>query len=221
MSLRTQLPPPPPPVEIRAWPGQEAMLADRAGVLAELVRRHMSLGRLALLWLWAVLCALGWSLVGAAMTAFEQTSDFFSAVLALILVVMGVCCVVPAVVLVAVGLRRDRDIRRLLVSWGELGRDPARDAGLRRPGTALVWLLPSYALCALGLYMCFAFPAAEEAVKESYGLVALVMGLGMIAWITGLIGLVKAFAHRRWVMRVLAGAPGPQPLFSTGGGAHR
>lgn len=221
MSLRTPLPPPPPPAEIRAWPGHEAMLDDRHAVLGELARRHLSLGRLALLWLWAVLCAFGWSLVSAAISALEQTSDIFSAVLASVLVAMGVCCVVPGVVLVAVGLRRDRRIRRLLAAWGELGRDPARDARLRMPGTALVWLLLSYALCALGLYLCFAFPAAEEAVKESYGLVVLVMGLGTIAWITGLIGIVKAFAHRHWVMRVQAGAPAPQPLFSTGGGAHR
>jgi len=33
--------------------------------------------------------------------------------------------------------------------------------------------------------------------------VALNMGLGMIAWLTGLIGAVKALAHRRWVLRVL------------------
>ncbi|MEK8144548.1 hypothetical protein NKH18_31150 [Streptomyces sp. M10(2022)] len=31
------------------------------------------------------------------------------------------------------------------------------------------------------------------------------MGLGLIAWLTGLIGLIKAFAHRRWVLRVLVG----------------
>ncbi|MEU9763077.1 hypothetical protein [Streptomyces sp. NPDC047985] len=221
MSLRTQLPPPPPPVELRAWPDHEAMLVDRAAVLAELVRRHMSVGRLALLWLWAALCAFGWSLVSAALIAFQETHDVVSAVLALILVVMGLCCVVPAAVLVALGLHRDRDIRGLLAAWGELGRDPARDARLRMPGAALAWLLLSYALCALGLYLCFAFPAAEESVKESYGLIALVMGLGTIAWITGLIGIVKALAHRRWVLRVRAGAAAPQPLFSTGGGAHR
>ncbi|MFI9625352.1 hypothetical protein [Streptomyces sp. NPDC052042] len=221
MSPRPQLPPPPPPVEIRAWPDHEAMLADRAAVLGDLVRRHISVGRLALLWLCAALCAVGWSLVSAAMIALQETYDIFGAVLALILVVMGVCCVGPAVALVAVTVRRDRDIRRLLAAWGALARDPARDAGLRMPGAALAWLLMSYALCALGLYLCFAFPATDEAVKETYGLVALVMGLGTIAWVTGLMGVVKALAHRRWVMRALSGAPAPQPLFSADGGAHR
>lgn len=56
---------------------------------------------------------------------------------------------------------------------------------------------------------------------SAYGLAALVMGLGLICWIIGLIGVVKAFAHRRWVLRVLVGAPVPEPLISVGGGAHR
>ncbi|MFD3739252.1 MULTISPECIES: hypothetical protein [unclassified Streptomyces] len=42
----------------------------------------------------------------------------------------------------------------------------------------------------------------------------------MIAWLTGLIGAVKALAHRRWVLRVLAapaatpapGGPVPTPV---------
>lgn len=42
------------------------------------------------------------------------------------------------------------------------------------------------------------------------------MGLGFLAWLTGLTGLVKAFAHRRWVLRVLAGVE-PEPLIRVGG----
>ncbi|MFB7914234.1 hypothetical protein [Streptomyces sp. NPDC056061] len=221
MSHRSQLPPPPPPVEIRTWPDHEAMLADRAVVLGELVRRHVSPGRPALLWLWGVLGAAGWSLISAAMVTFQETDDLFGVALALILAVMGIACLVPAVALVAVGIGRDREIRRLLYAWGELARDPVRDARLRMPGAALFWLLLSYALCALGLYACIAVPATEEGLGATYGLAALVMGLGMIAWIIGLIGIVKAFAHRRWVARVLVGVPAPEPLFSVGGGAHR
>ncbi|MER5848624.1 hypothetical protein ABT126_16585 [Streptomyces sp. NPDC002012] len=221
MFSRVQLPPPPPPVEIRAWPDREALLADRAVVLGELVKMHVSPGRLAVLWLWGALCAVGWSLVGSAIVTFEQSYDIFSTVIGVILVGMGACCMVPAIILVVVGLRRDRHIRRLLAAWGGLDRDPVRDARLRMPGVSLVWLLMSFALCALGLYACIAVPATVEAGRGAYGLVALVMGLGMTGWIVGLIGTTKAFAHRRWVLRVLIGAPAPEPLFSVGGGAHR
>ncbi|WP_335934312.1 hypothetical protein [Streptomyces sp. PTD5-9] len=222
MSSRSQLPPPPPPVEIRAWPDDGAMLADRAAVLGELVRKHVSPGRLALLWLWGALCAIGWSLVCAALVTFQETHDeIFGVGIALILAVMGLGFAVPGALLVAAGLGRDREIRGLLDAWGELARDPERDARLRMPGAGLLWLLPSYALCGLGLYLCVAVPATDEGLGETYGQAALIMGLGMISWITGLIGIVKAFAHRRWVMRVLVGAPRPEPLFSVGGGAHR
>ncbi|MFH8471319.1 hypothetical protein [Streptomyces sp. NPDC018000] len=221
MLLRAQLPPPPPPVEIRSWPDREALLTDRAVVLGELVKRHVSPGRLVALWLWGALCAVGWSLVGSAMVALEETYDIFSALLGVIVACVGVCCMVPAVVFVVIGLRRDLDIRRLLAAWGELGRDPVREARLRMPGVSLVWLLMSSALCALGLYACIAVPATVEAVRDSFGLVALVMGLGMIGWNIGLIGITKAFAHRRWVLRTLIGASAPEPLFSAGGGTHR
>ncbi|MEU0834711.1 hypothetical protein ACNPQM_26950 [Streptomyces sp. NPDC056231] len=221
MSRRALLPPPPPPVEIRSWPDREALLADRAVVLGELVTLYVGRGRLVLLWLWGVLCALGWSLVGTAILTFEESYDIFSAVLGVVLAALGACCVVPSVVFVVVGLRRDRQIRRLLYAWGELDRDPDGDMRLRAPGASLAWMLPSFALCAVGLYACVAVPANAAAPEDTYGAVALVMGLGMIGWLLGLIGVTKAFAHRRWVLRVLVGAPGPEPLFSVGGGAHR
>ncbi|WP_326767259.1 hypothetical protein OG978_24595 [Streptomyces sp. NBC_01591] len=221
MSRRAQLPPPPPPVEIRSWPDREALLADRAAVLGELVKAHVSPGRLAMLWLWGALCAFGWLLVGSALITFEESYDVISAGIGVILAAVGAGCVVPAVILVVIGLRRDRRIRRLLDAWGGLERDPARDAVLRMPGASLAWLLMSFALCAVGLYTCIAVPAGGVLDGSAYGLAALVMGLGLICWIIGLIGVVKAFAHRRWVLRVLVGAPVPEPLISVGGGAHR
>ncbi|WP_406501198.1 hypothetical protein OHA04_16180 [Streptomyces sp. NBC_01590] len=221
MSRRAQLPPPPPPVEIRAWPDREALLADRAAVLGELVKAHVSPGRLAMLWLWGALCPFGWLLVGTALVTFEESYDAISAGIGVIIAAMGACCAVPAVILVVVGLRRDRRIRRLLDAWGGLDRDPARDAALRMPGVGTAWLLMSFVLCAAGLYACFAVPASGVLNGGAYGLAVLVMGLGLTGWIIGLIGLVKAFAHRRWVLRVLAGVPAPEPLISVGGGAHR
>ncbi|MER5613577.1 hypothetical protein [Streptomyces sp. NPDC002215] len=221
MSRRAQLPPPPPPVEIRSWPDREALLADRAAVLGALVKAHVSPGRLAMLWLWGAICALGWLLVGTALVTFEESYDVISAGIGVIIAAMGVCCMVPAAVLVVIGLRRDRRIRRLLDAWGGLDRDPAGDAALRMPGAGTAWMLMSAVLCGVGAVTCFVVPATATPGRSTYSMVALVMGLGLIGWLVGLIGLVKAFAHRRWVRRVLAGAPAPQPLISVGGGAHR
>ncbi|MFE7624025.1 hypothetical protein [Streptomyces sp. NPDC057509] len=221
MPPRSALPPPPPPVEIRAWPDREALLADRAHLLGVLVRMHIGPGRLGLLWLWGLLGALGWSLTGTALIAFEDSYDFFSAVFGVVLFAMGAACLVPAVILIAAGVRRDTAVRRLLERWGELDRDPARDAVLRLPGTSLGWLLPSFVLCALGLYACVVVPAGAVRGQDTYGLMALIMGLGFLTWIVGLIGIVKAFWHRRWILRTLAGGTAPGPLISPGGGAHR
>lgn len=221
MSRRSALPPPPPPVEIRTWPDRGALLADRALLLGALVRMHLGPGRLGLLWLWGALGALGWSLISTAFITFEESYDVISAIVGLVLLVLGVCCLVPAVILVVVGLRRDVLIRRLLAQWGELDRDPVADRALRMPGTSLVWLLVSFLLCACGLYAGVAVPAGAVRGHDTYGLMALIMGLGLIGWIIGLIGVTKALLHRRWVIRVLIGAPAPATLISSGGGAHR
>ncbi|WP_328865737.1 hypothetical protein [Streptomyces sp. NBC_00304] len=221
MSRRSALPPPPPPVEIRTWPDRGALLADRALILGELVKMHLGPGRLGLLWLWGGLGALGWSLIGTAFISFEESYDIFGAIYGVVLLALGAGALVPAVFLVAVGLRRDIQVRRLLVGWGELERDPVGDRALRMPGTSLVWLLLSFLLCAGGLFTCVAVPAGATRGDDSYGLVALGMGLGLIGWLVGLIGVTKALLHRRWVIRVLIGTPAPGALISSGGGAHR
>ncbi|MFD0025289.1 hypothetical protein [Streptomyces sp. NPDC058382] len=221
MPRRSALPPPPPPVEIRTWPDRGALLADRAVVLGALVRAHLGPARLGLLWLWGALGALGWSLVGTAFITFEEPGDVFGVLFGVVFLCTGAVCLVPAVVFVVVGLRRDREVRRLLLQWGGLDRDPAGDSALRLPGTSLVWLLSSFLLCAVGLYACVAVPAEAVPGDDTYGLVALGMGLGFVLWLIGLIGVTKAFLHRRWVLRVLAGPVVPAPLTSFGGGSHR
>ncbi|MEE4488742.1 hypothetical protein [Streptomyces sp. BE230] len=221
MSPRSALPPPPPPVEIRSWPDRGALLADRAFILGALVKMHLGPGRLGLLWLWGALGALGWALIGTAFITFEESYDVISAFIGAIMLAMGACCLVPAVILVVIGLRRDREIRRLLAQWGALDRDPAGDSAFRLPGVSLAWLLGSFALCAFGLYACFAVPAGAVRGSDTYGLIALIMGLGFIGWLIGLIGIIKAFRHRRWILRTLTGAVAPEPLVSSGGGAHR
>ncbi|MFG2533942.1 hypothetical protein ACGFU4_01705 [Streptomyces sp. NPDC048511] len=216
MTGRSPLPPPPPPAEIRTWPDRDALLRDRAVVLGELVRMFIGPGRLALLWTWAGVAALGWSLVGSAFLMFEDAYDSLGVVPGVICLAIGAAVMVPAAVLVAVGVSRDLRIHRLLVEWGGLDRDPEGDMALRRPRASLLWLLTSFALCATGLFACLAVPANARAGVETYGLVAWLMGLGFLAWLTGLTGLVKAFAHRRWVLRVLAGVE-PDPLIRVGG----
>src|SRR6478752_6891223 len=188
MAHRSPLSPPPPPVEIRAWPDRDALLRDRAAVLDELVRTFIGPARLGVLWLWAGVAAFGWSLVGAAFLMFEDAADSPG--------------VVPGIVLLVVGAARDLRVHRLLVEWGGLDHDPAGDVGLRMPRASLLWLLTSFTLCAVGLFTCVVVPATARAGEETYGLVALFMGLGFLAWLTGLTGLVKAFAHRRWVITV-------------------
>ncbi|MGY5001162.1 hypothetical protein [Streptomyces griseus] len=208
MPRRAPLPPPPPPVEIRTWPGREAMLADRAVVLGELVKMHVGLGRLGLLWMWAALAAIGWSLVGTGIIMFEQAIDlvdFVSVIGGIVSLVIGAAVLIPAVAFLCLGVSRDRKVRTLLTAWGALARDPERDRRLRMPEMSLIWLLLSFGLGAVGLALCVIGPASARPGRDTYGLVALVVGVGMVAWLTALIGAVTALAHRRWVVGVLMG----------------
>lgn len=182
------------------------MLADRSVVLAELVKMHVGAGRLGLLWMWAGIAAIGWSLMGSAIVMFEQAIDlvdFVSVIGGIISLVVGAAVLIPAVVFSCLGVARDRKVRTLLTAWGALDRDPERDRLLRMPGTSLVWLLLSFVLGAAGLALCVIGPASARPGRETYGLVALMMGLGMVAWLTALTGTVTALAHRRWVVGVL------------------
>ncbi len=192
-------------MEVRTWPDREALLRDRAVVLGELVRMHVGPGQLGLLCVWAGLGAVGWTGVGASLLAVETVDDLFGALLGVASAVVGVCCLVPAAVFMALGVARDRRVRRLLDAWGRLERDPEGDRRLRVPRASAVWLVLSFLLCAAGLFTCVSVPAGARPGEESYGEVALWMGLGLIAWLTGLIGLVKAFSHRRWVLRAVGG----------------
>ncbi|MFI1175572.1 hypothetical protein [Streptomyces melanogenes] len=203
MSPRTPLPPPPPPVEIRAWPDRNALLVDRAGVLNDLVARQLGPGRIAAHWGWAVLLATGWAFVGTAVIAFTESLDVLSLLFGVICLVIGLGAVVPTAVAMVAGLRKDARIRQLLTQWSELDRHPATDARLRAPGLSLAWLLPGGLMCALGLFVCVTVPAAARPGHDTYGMVVLTMGLGLVCWLTGLIAVTKALAHRRWALRLV------------------
>ncbi|RST20567.1 hypothetical protein EF908_26875, partial [Streptomyces sp. WAC04770] len=171
-------------MEIRSWPDREAMLADRALILGALVRMHIGPGRLGVLVMWAGLAAFGWLLVGSGLVMVEQAAaDFFSGIAGFLFLLLGAGALIPAVILVGLHLARDREIRALLVEWGALDRDPERDRELRLPGVSLVWLLLSFVLAAGGLALCVIGPASARPGDDTYGMVALVMGLGMIAWL--------------------------------------
>ncbi|HZX39204.1 MAG TPA: hypothetical protein VFF37_12845 [Streptomyces sp.] len=217
MSRRNPLPPPPPPVEIRAWPDREALLADRARAMGELARLSIGVPRLLLLWLTVAGFAAGWSLISAALAAFEESIDPLSHLFGGIFACIGAACMIPTGVAIGFGIRRDKLVRERLVQWSSLERDPLRDAGLRAPGQSLLWFVPSLLLGALGLWMCFVMPATAEPGRETYADVALMMGLGFILWLTGLIGVAKAVSHYRWAVR-LVGAGSPTVV---GDGAHR
>lgn len=168
-----------------------------------------------------VVGAIGWSVIGTAIITFEQSYDVISAIMGVVMTGLGAAALIPAVILTVVGVRRDAALRRLLTQWGELDRDPARDAGLRLPGTTLGWLLPSFVLGALGLYVCVVVPAEAVRGEDTYGLMAALMGLGLLAWLIGLVGVFKAFWHRRWIVRTLAGATTRPAPVAQGGGVHR
>ncbi|MFD7322263.1 hypothetical protein ACFV9D_14450 [Streptomyces sp. NPDC059875] len=207
MSRRTPLPPPPPPAEIQAWPDREARLVDRALAMDELGRRLLGGRRLALFLVWFVLLELGWSFVGVALTSFDHGQiDPITLMLALFSTCFGIAILVPAVWMTVRGILRDRVARERLAQWAALDRHPATDARLRAPTLGLSWALLSFAMCAVGLWISFAVPAGTGPEDGGYGLVAYGMGVGLILWITGLVGLTKAVGHYRFAVR-LTGRP--------------
>ncbi|MEU6867915.1 hypothetical protein ABZ924_32550 [Streptomyces sp. NPDC046876] len=199
---RRDLPPPPPSADLRPWLDETAVRADRARILQELGRLSLGPGRLLLLWAVAAVFALGWSFVGMALMSFE-TPEPLSAVFGIVFAALGAGVLVPAGFWFARGARRDREVRRLLHAWAACDHDPAADARLRAPGLSLTWLLASFVPAALGLYVAFAAAASARPGETTYGEVAYYMGLGMVLWITGLLGLAKAGAHYRWAVRAV------------------
>ncbi|MET9383749.1 hypothetical protein ABZY09_22435 [Streptomyces sp. NPDC002928] len=204
---RSMLPPPPPPPHVRTWPDRGALLADRGRALEELRRRSLGVHRVLLLWLLALAAIIGWSLLVLPLQQIEE-EDPTGFLLGPVFVILGLAALAPPVIAVALAIRRDRQIRRLLDAWLALDSHPPTDACLRSPGLSLFWLLSSLAVCATGLWASLAAAAGAEPGRSAYSDVALGMGIGTILWLTGLIGVVKAVRHYRWALRVLGPAPG-------------
>ncbi|MFD3700472.1 hypothetical protein ACFWUZ_30840 [Streptomyces sp. NPDC058646] len=207
---RSQLPPPPPPAHVRARLDDTAVRADRARFLEDLGRRSLGLGQLLLLWSVAAVCALGWSFFGMGLMAFEG-GDLVSVPLGVVFILLGAGVLVPAGFWFARGARHDLQVRRLLSAWAAADRDPVTDRRLRAPARSLTWLLASFLLAAAGLWVAFGVAATARPGEDTYGEVAYCMGLGMILWITGLLGMGKAGVHYRWAVRAFREAPTAWP----------
>ncbi|MEU1147185.1 hypothetical protein ACFYO9_04820 [Streptomyces sp. NPDC005863] len=209
MPSRT-LPPPPPPVYLRTWPDRQTLLTDRGMALEELHRRHLGVGRLLLLWLYGLGGSVGWALLvqPLQMLADKDSSGFL---LGPVLGALGLAVLAPSVIGVVYAVRYDRRIRHLSAAWLALDHHPASDARLRSPALSLLWLLSSLAVCTLGLWASFAAAAYAEPGRDTYADVVQGMGVGLIVWLTGLLGAAKAVGHYRWAVRMLAPAPAPTP----------
>ncbi|MFF9499552.1 hypothetical protein [Streptomyces sp. NPDC014656] len=208
MAPHTTLPPPPPPAELRSWPDREALLADRALALEVLRRRLLGGGRFALFAGAVLVLQLGWGMVGVTLVDLGGTIyDPLAFFLGLIVSVLGLGVLVPGVWLAVRGVRRDREARERLLRWVALDRHPPTDARLRAPVLSVCWMVLSAALCGLGLWLGFAVPAGADPA-EGRGPVAYGMGVALIFWINGLIGLFKAVGHYRMAIRIAPPAPG-------------
>ncbi|MFF9338790.1 hypothetical protein ACF1CG_03335 [Streptomyces sp. NPDC014773] len=208
MAPHTTLPPPPPPAELRSWPDREALLADRALALEVLRRRLLGGGRFALFAGAVLVLQLGWGMVGVTLVDLGGTIyDPLAFFLGLIVSVLGLGVLVPGVWLAVRGVRRDREARERLLRWVALDRHPPTDARLRAPVLSACWMVLSAALCGLGLWLGFAVPAGADPA-EGRGPVAYGMGVALIFWINGLIGLFKAVGHYRMAIRIAPPAPG-------------
>ncbi|GHF88853.1 hypothetical protein ACFFSH_10435 [Streptomyces filamentosus] len=202
MSPRAPLPPPPPPAEIRSWPDREALLADRARALDALGRRLLGGGRFALFAGTVLLLQLGWGMVGVTLVGLGTGAilDPITFFVGLVVSVLGAGVMVPGLWLAVRGVRQDRLARERLAAWAALDRDRAADARLRRPVPSALWMVVSAVLCGLGLWLGFAVPAGADPA-DGRGPVAYGMGVALIFWINGLIGLSKAVGHYRRAIR--------------------
>ncbi|MGW8365468.1 hypothetical protein ACWGK1_33590 [Streptomyces wedmorensis] len=203
MSPRTPLPPPPPPAELQSWPDREARIADRALALDVLGRRLLGPGRLVMFLVWFALLELGWGMVGVLLTSIGGPApDPLAVVTGVFAAVLGIGVLVPAVWLTVRAARHDRTVRERLTQWAALDRHGPTDARLRAPALSACWLLLSFAMCGVGLWLGFAVPAGTRWEDGGYGLVAYGMGAALILWVNGLTGLTKAVGHYRFAVRL-------------------
>ncbi|MGW1881117.1 hypothetical protein [Streptomyces sp. NPDC001970] len=222
MSRRRPPPPPPPPEHVRTWPDRDALLADRAAVLGDLVRRLLGAPRLLLFLAVVALLQLAWGFVGAGPTSLGQGPPDPMVLLFMVFGgAIGVGIMVAAALALGSGIRRDRRSRELLTEWSSLDRDSTGDVRFRAPGPRLCWFLVSFFIGAFGLWLSFAAPATARPSSSTYGEVAHLMGVGVILWVAALIGATKAVTHYRWAVRLTTRTAAAASPAHTPGGLHR
>ncbi|RDG35604.1 hypothetical protein [Streptomyces corynorhini] len=223
MISRAPLPPPPP--EIRSWSDQEARLAVRDGAMAELARRGLSAVGLVLLWLLGAVAVVGWAALGLAVRSVETGGLAYATAPAAL--ILGLFLLGAAGVGLALWASRGREVRRRLADWAGVGPvrpDLVTHRRLRATGRCAAWLLPSVALCLLGLRAALPvggrlMTASEDAVAAQslvFGDVVYAAGMGATLLLTGVLGLIRSVDHQRWAARYLRRIPDRR-----GGGAHR
>lgn len=201
------LPPsPPPPAHIRTRPDRAALSTDRGRMLEELRRRSLGVHRVLLLWLLALAAIVGWALLVLPLRQFEER-DPTGFVLGPLFALLGLAALTPTVAAVALSVRRDHHLHELLDAWSASDRHATTDTQLRSAGLSLFWLLSSLGVCAVGAWSSFTAAARAEPGHALYSDVVQGLGIGLILWLTGLIGIVKAVRHYRWALRALG--PGP------------
>ncbi|MBT2492526.1 hypothetical protein J7E96_29265 [Streptomyces sp. ISL-96] len=170
----------------------------------ELIARDLGAGRLVRFWLLVGGAALGWGIVGAALQAFDGPGDPLTAILGAGFGAVGLACVVVCWIFIGMGVWRDRTVRQLVVDWAEVGRGHGFSAAQwRLPGLSLAWLLSSVVVCGLGLWSSLGFAVRARPGSETYADAVFFIGLGVILWVAGLFGAVKAVKHYRWAVRAL------------------
>ncbi|MEU6482874.1 hypothetical protein [Streptomyces sp. NPDC046887] len=149
-----------------------------------------------------------WGVFGLGLVSVvDGAVDPLTALVVILVAGLGLVGLALAVWGVVEGVRRDRVARARLLEWAALDPAPVRDPRLRAPGLSLLWLLLGFVQCAAGLWLCFAVPAAARPGSTTFAEVVFAMGAGMILWVNGLLGLVKAAGHYRVAVR-LGGKPG-------------
>ncbi|MEW2631286.1 hypothetical protein AB0903_06420 [Streptomyces sp. NPDC048389] len=215
---RRVLPPPPPPADTGCWPDRETLLADRSRAMDELFRMSIAPQRLVLLWLVVAGFAVGWAVFCAALLAFEEGQDLFSHFFGAVLGFVGLACMVPTGLAVGFGVAHEAELRGRLRQWSALAHDAAGDARYGAPAMSLFWFLPSFLLGAYGLWLSTTALTGGAGRGGSLAGVVLPTGLGLILWLTGLLGVMKAVSHYRWALRLVS----PPVLPSAArGGTHR
>ncbi|MEU6057645.1 hypothetical protein [Streptomyces sp. NPDC047097] len=209
-SRTTPLPPPPPPPSLRSWPDEGARRADRERAVGEAGARLVGVRRLGTYLLMLLALQAAWGVFGLGLVSLvDGAMDPLTALAVILVAALGLVGLPVAVWGVVEGVRRDRVARARLLEWAALDPAPVRDPRLRAPGLSLLWLLLGFVQCAAGLWLCFAVPAAARPGSTTFAEVVFAMGAGMILWINGLLGLVKAAGHYRVAIRLGAtGRPG-------------